>query len=109
MDTQKFLRGLFESLNPTKPFKPEITTRAKIKAYSPAHLQFQVTGMRFEGDWDAVIHSPNYLTAGGILHVTEQLCEILKTDCGAKIHAVKLLEENREDFEIILDEKVYRD
>lgn len=108
MDTQKFLRALFEAMNPTKPFNPEMTTRAKIKAFSPAHLQYEVAGIKFEGDWDAVIRSPNYLTAGGILHVTEQLCEILKKDCGATIHAVKLVEENREDFEITLDEKVWQ-
>jgi len=95
-------------MNPTKPFKPEITTRVKIKAYSPAHLQFEIAGTRFDGDWDATIYSPNYLTAGGILHVTEQLCQILKEDCGANIHSVKLVEENREDFEIMLDEKVWQ-
>jgi hypothetical protein len=58
MNSKKFLQGLFEAMNPTKPFKPEITTRAIVKAYSPAHLEFEVSGKRYEGEWDAIIHSP---------------------------------------------------
>ena len=107
MDSRKFLQGLFEAMDPTKSFKPEVTTRAIINAFSPAHLEFKVAGARYEGEWDAIIYSPNYLTAGGILRVTEQMCEILSTDCGAKIHGVKLVEENREDFEIVLNEKIH--
>ena len=107
MNTQNFLRGLFEAMNPTKIVNPRINARAVIKTWSPAHLEFEIAGTRFQGDWNAVIHCPNYLTAGGILKVTEELCEILKSDCGATIHSIKLIEENREDFEIILDEKIW--
>lgn len=107
MDTNKFLRGLFEAMNPTKAVLPPSNTRAVINTFSPAHLQYVINGRRLDGHWDATILCPSFLTAGGILKVTETMCEILKKQCGSEIHVIKLLEEDREDFEIVLDEKVF--